>query len=95
MDVANEWEFKVNNFMPFAPLTLDRLMVLVQEVELPETKMALLNTISVVVERLEHHVSLVQYAKEEPLTILRSRLTPTGLSPCSHHCGSSLVTNIS
>lgn len=32
-------------------------MALVQEVELPETKMALLNTISIIVERLEHHVS--------------------------------------
>jgi uncharacterized protein (DUF3820 family) len=38
-------------------VTLDRLMALVQEVELAETKMALLNTISVVVERLEHNVS--------------------------------------
>lgn len=32
-------------------------MALVQEVELAETKMALLNTISVIVERLEHNVS--------------------------------------
>jgi hypothetical protein len=38
-------------------VTLDRLMALVQEVELAETKMALLNTISVIVERLEHNVS--------------------------------------
>ena len=55
-DIANDWEFKADNFMPYAPLTLDRLMALVQEAELPETKMALLNTISTIVERLEHHV---------------------------------------
>lgn len=55
-DVADEWEFNADNFLPYAPVTLDRLMALVQEVELPETKMALLNTISVIVERLEHHV---------------------------------------
>jgi hypothetical protein len=56
-EVADEWEFQADNFLPYAPVTLDRLMALVQEVELPETKMALLNTISVVVERLEHNVS--------------------------------------
>ena len=55
-DVADEWEFHADNFLPYAPVTLDRLMALVQEVELPETKMALLNTISVIVERMEHHV---------------------------------------
>lgn len=55
-DVADEWEFQANSFLPYAPTILDRLMALVQEVELPETKMALLSTISVIVERLEHHV---------------------------------------
>lgn len=55
-DVADEWEFNANDFLPYAPVTLDRLMALVQEVELVETKMGLLNTISVIVERLEHHV---------------------------------------
>ena len=55
-EVANEWEFKADNFLPYAPSTLDRLMALVQEAELAETKMALLNTISAIVERLEHHV---------------------------------------
>jgi hypothetical protein len=57
MEIANEWEFSAENFLPYAPVTLDRLMALVQEVELAETKMALLNTISIVVERLEHNVS--------------------------------------
>jgi hypothetical protein len=56
--VADEWEFQADAFLPYSQLMLDRLMALVQEVELPETKMALLNTISLVVYRLEHHVSL-------------------------------------
>jgi hypothetical protein len=56
-DCADEWEFKADNFLPYAPTMLDRLMALVQEVELAETKMALLNTISVIVIRLEHNVS--------------------------------------
>lgn len=56
-DVADEWEFHADNFLPFAPVMLERLMALVQEVELPETKMALLNTISIIVERLEHHIT--------------------------------------
>ena len=38
-DIADEWEFKADIFLPYAPVTLDRLMALVQEVELPETKM--------------------------------------------------------
>jgi hypothetical protein len=56
-EVANEWEFKADNFMPYAPLILERLMVLIQEVEHAETKMALLNTISSIIMRMEHHVS--------------------------------------
>ncbi|OAK94196.1 ARM repeat-containing protein [Phaeosphaeriaceae sp. SRC1lsM3a] len=56
-DVADEWEFQADNFLPYAPTILDRLMALVQEVELAETKMALLNTISSVVERLEHNIT--------------------------------------
>jgi hypothetical protein len=56
-DIADEWEFHADNFLPYAPVILDRLMALVQEVELAETKMALLNTISIIVERLEHNVS--------------------------------------
>ncbi|KAH6639557.1 armadillo-type protein [Boeremia exigua] len=56
-DIADEWEFHADNFLPYAPTTLERLMALVQEVDLPDTKMALLSTISIVVERLEHHIT--------------------------------------
>lgn len=55
--VASEWEFKIDQFLPFAPEILSRLMALVQEVSLTETKMAILDSISVITERLEHNVS--------------------------------------
>ena len=77
--VADEWEFQADAFLPYSQLMLDRLMALVQEVELPETKMALLNTISLVVYRLEHHVS-------------QSMLIASSLS--FHPCGSSLARSI-
>lgn len=61
-NIADEWEFKAEHFLPYAPEILTRLMELVEEVSLSETKMALLNTISVIVQRLEHHVSSVTHA---------------------------------
>lgn len=67
-DIADEWEFHADNFLPYAPTTLDRLMALVQEVDLPDTKMALLNTISIIVERLEHHVGLPSFHTRLELT---------------------------
>lgn len=59
--VASEWDFKKDQFLPIAPEVLSRLMALIQEVNLTETKMAILDTISVIVERLEHDVSLIVY----------------------------------
>lgn len=56
-NVADDWEFKPESFLPFASDILSRLMSLIEEARSTDTKMALLNTISVVVERLEHHVS--------------------------------------
>lgn len=57
--VASEWDFKKDQFLPIAPEVLSRLMAIIQEVNLTETKMAILDTISVIVERLEHDVSLI------------------------------------
>lgn len=56
-NIVDDWEFNAEQFLPYADTTLTRLMQLVQEVELTETKMALLNTISVMVERLEHNIA--------------------------------------
>lgn len=53
---ADEWDFKPENFLPYAPTILSRIMSLIEEVYLTETKMALLSTISVIVERLEQQV---------------------------------------
>lgn len=93
-EVANEWEFKAENFLPYAPATLDRLMALVQEVELPETKMALLNTISIVVERLEHNVSLLEIVLYQLLILDRLPLMRIASFPCFHLYGNSLARSI-
>ncbi|KAM0720078.1 hypothetical protein Q7P37_004214 [Cladosporium fusiforme] len=56
-NIANDWEFKADGFLPYAEAILGSMMQLIDEVELTETKMALLNTISVIVERLEHNIT--------------------------------------
>ena len=56
-NICDDWEFVPAQFLPYAETTLRRLMRLIGEVELTETKMALLNTISVVVERLDHDIA--------------------------------------
>jgi hypothetical protein len=56
-NIADDWEFKADHFLPYAEAILGSMMQLIDEVELTETKMALLNTISVIVERLEHNIS--------------------------------------
>jgi hypothetical protein len=56
--IAAEWEFKAEHFLPMAPDTLSQLMALIEEVEMTDTKMSLLNTISTIVERLDQNVSL-------------------------------------
>lgn len=59
-EVADDWEFEASHFLPYGEEIMTRLMKLIEEIESSETKMALLNTISVLVERLEHHVSNIQ-----------------------------------
>jgi hypothetical protein len=91
--VADDWDFQAQPFLPFAPDILSRLMALIEEVELPETKMALLNTVSVLVERLEHNVSSI-YAKMTSANDIRSPLTPIGSSHYCRRSGISLGKNI-
>lgn len=57
--IASEWTFMKDQFLPFAPEVLTSLMVIIQEVYLTETKMVILDTISVIIDRLEHHVSFL------------------------------------
>ncbi len=94
-DIADEWEFHADNFLPYAPTTLERLMALVREVDLPDTKMALLSTISIMVERLEHHVSQVYLTMMIHADIHRLHHMQTASSVCYHLCGTSLAKNIS
>ena len=56
-NVADAWEFDKDKFVPFAPKILSPLMTLMQEVDLSETKLALLNTVSVLAERMEHLIA--------------------------------------
>ena len=92
--IASEWEFKVNQFLPFAPEILSRLMALVQEVSLTETKMAILDSISVVTERLEHNVSLKFIFTKYANYLQRLRLMPIELCLCFHLYGNNLARNI-
>ena len=55
-NVLDPFEFSPTGFMPYAPSILQDLMALVEEVELSETKMALLDTVRAVVVKMEDHV---------------------------------------
>lgn len=56
-NIADDWEFNATQFLPYASDILSQLMALIEEVDLSETKLALLNTVSVLVERMEHHIT--------------------------------------
>ena len=55
-EVISDWEFEAAPFLPYAADTISRMMSLIAEVELPETKMALLETISAIVENMGKHI---------------------------------------
>ncbi|KAI9759134.1 MAG: hypothetical protein M4579_002581 [Chaenotheca gracillima] len=55
--VVDEWDFEADAFGPYAPPILESLMALIEEVESTETKLVLLNSVSIVVERLEHRIT--------------------------------------
>lgn len=55
-NVVDPFEFVAEPFMPYVPNILSSLMALIEEVELPDTKLALLNTISVIVTKMEQYV---------------------------------------
>jgi hypothetical protein len=54
--VLEPFEFRHSEFAPFAPPIFQGLMLLIQETELSETKMALLETVRVAVTKLEGHI---------------------------------------
>ncbi|KAH8813095.1 armadillo-type protein [Xylogone sp. PMI_703] len=55
--VVDDFSFTPESFLPYATNILGCLMALTQEVENTETKMAILDTIRIIVVRLEHHIS--------------------------------------
>ncbi|SMR41431.1 unnamed protein product [Zymoseptoria tritici ST99CH_1E4] len=57
LNIANDWDFQAEQFLPYAQTILTQLMQLIEQVELTETKMALLSTISVLVERLDSNIT--------------------------------------
>ncbi|MCJ1287281.1 hypothetical protein MMC26_006629 [Xylographa opegraphella] len=74
-NIIEPYEFTAEPFMPFAPVLLGRLMALIEEVELSETKMALLHTVNVILSRMEHHIT--PFA-EQVLSLLPSLWSQAG-----------------
>ena len=56
-NVLDPFEFTAEDFLPYSTPILQSLMSLMQEVELVETKMALLETVRMAVVKMEDHVS--------------------------------------
>ena len=71
-NVIDPFEFTAEPFMPFAEPIIGRLLALIQEVELSETKLALLNTLSVMVVRMEGQVRDVRPVVPQKLRTRRS-----------------------
>ncbi|KAJ5629196.1 hypothetical protein N7528_002853 [Penicillium herquei] len=55
--VLEPYEFTAAGFVPYAPSILGSLMALVQDAEFSETKMGLLETVRVVVVKMEHNIA--------------------------------------
>ena len=53
----DEWDFRLEAFLPFADDIFHKLMGLISECEQTETRMGLLDVIGMVVDRLEHRVA--------------------------------------
>lgn len=58
-NVLDTFDFNIETFLPFSQPILASLMALLQEVESAETKMALLESVRVIVVKLEQHVSML------------------------------------
>ena len=56
-NIIDPFEFAPAGFAPFAPQIIQRLLSLVEEVQLLDTKFALLRTLRLIVEKMENQVS--------------------------------------
>ena len=71
-NIVDPFEFDAEQFKPLANLIIERLLILVNELELTDTKMALLNTLSVIVIRMENKVGLLHASSMIPTNKYRS-----------------------
>ena len=78
-EILEQFDFSAEGFTPFAHTFIQKLLNLVKEVELPETKLALLNSLHILVVKMEHHI--VPFGDE----IL------SGLPPLWQSAGSELI----
>ncbi|KAF3912967.1 Importin-11 [Arthrobotrys entomopaga] len=54
---VDEWQFKIEDFLPYVDDLFDKLMSLVDEVEETTTKMSLVDVIGIIVERMSHNIA--------------------------------------
>lgn len=54
----DEWDFRIDAFLPYVDDIFNRLMAMIEEVEGTETKMGILSVVGVIVDRLEHRVGV-------------------------------------
>ena len=95
-NIIDPFEFTAEAFMPYAPNILGRLMALIKEVCLIDTKMALLNTVSAIVLRLEQSVRSAFHLAMHPEDMLRvGRLPHLQIRSYRYslHCGIKLGKN--
>lgn len=94
-NVIDPFDFVPESFMPFLPTLLSRLMPLTEEVDLSETKLALLNTVSIIVVRMEHHVNIIKPGAT--LLLMMRRLAPLQTRSCLYcqHFGAKQAMNFS
>ena len=95
-NIIDPFEFTAEAFMPYAPNILGRLMALIEEVYLIDTKMALLNTVSAIVLRLEQSVRSASHSAMHPEDMLMvGRLPHLQIRSyrCSLHYGIKLGKN--
>ena len=64
-NIVDPFEFTAEQFKPSARTIIMRLIELIREVELTETKMALMNTLNVVVTKMEVEVRLFNHDRKE------------------------------
>jgi len=55
--IVDDWDTKAEELQPYVGPILTSLMNLIDEVELTDTKLALVNTVSVIVERMDHRIA--------------------------------------